>query len=194
MEELQSVFSLQVAVGLGATTYKIAKCCWHSWLSHLILLLDSFQGWKLMQFCSVEIEPRVLYHPALLAQRQTFWEDLSEAQCKSYGNISWICLRKIKWESLINNRMGRSRIDRGPFEVGSKKWDRSIFFNITNPPALVGSTSRLAKPGEPYTDPCGSWDRSIGSIQGPWHAGFHPDFLVFRLNGLFSRVHIKSNF
>ena len=56
MEELQSVFSLQVAVGLGATTYKIAKCCWHSWLSHLILILDSFQGWKLMQFCSVEIE------------------------------------------------------------------------------------------------------------------------------------------
>ena len=41
--------------------------------------------------------------------------------------------------SLINNRMGRARIDREAFEVGFKGWD---------------------------------W--SMGSIQDPWYAGFHP--------------------
>ena len=42
-------------------------------------------------------------------------------------------------KSLINNRMGRVRIDREAFEVGFKGWD---------------------------------W--SMGSMQDPWYAGFHP--------------------
>ena len=53
--------------------------------------------------------------------------------------------------SLINNRMGRARIDRGPIEVGSKGWD---------------------------------W--SMGSIQDPWYAGFHPRAARTRAKRAFS--------